>query len=319
MNTSPKSPVMNQVSSDALASRSPFASHFLSKYVRPVVSDRDFSDVEYRFHGPRSLALYQCSRDLATPSMPKPDYMLRLHLNKTPAQHEVNYGGGWLRRMPDSFVLAPPQIDSRVRGNCHNHFTSLILVFPEIELRQVAGDLLDSEGGDLRRAPAKELHDPFIPVLMRQLWSSAQSASPAESILIEGTFISLVGRLLLLGEQKRLAFPKYESSASLITDKALRFMRDRLGDKITLSEIATAAGVSRSYLTKVFAQATGKSVHARLIELRIERAKELLERFGRNMTLDDIATTCGFWDGTHLTRTFVQHVGVTPQVYREQS
>ncbi len=59
--------------------------------------------------------------------------------------------------------------------------------------------------------------------------------------VIEGTFISLVGRLLLSGQQKRLAIPKYESSASLITSKALNYMQDRLSEKLTLEEIAKAA------------------------------------------------------------------------------
>ncbi len=297
----------------------PFSSHFMSKYVQPAVSDRDFRNVEYRLHNRRSVALYRCSRDFATPSTPKPDFMLRLHLNKFPAQHEVNYGGGWLKRMPDSYVLAPPNVDSRVRGNLQNHFTSLILVFPETELRQVAGELLDAEGKHLWQPPSKELHDTSISTLMRQLWESSCSSAPAESVLIEGTFISLVGRLLLSGQQKRLAIPRYESSASLITNKALNYMQDRLSEKLTLEEIAKAAGVSRSYLIRVFAQATGKSVHARLIELRIERAKQLLIQYGRNMTLDQVALACGFWDGTHLTRSFFEHVGITPQQFRENS
>jgi len=295
-----------------------FTSRFLSQYIDPAISDCGFSNLEYQLHHRRSLALYRCSRDIAVPSQSKPDYVLRLHLNKTPAQHEVNYGGGWLRRQPESFVLTPPHIDSQVRGNCRNRFTSLLLVFPDLELQQIAGEILEAEGTHLKRPPSKEFHDPFIPVLMKQLWGATHGASPAESVLVEGTFISLVGRLLLMGGRKRPTFPKYESSASLITEKAVNFMQDRLGEKMTLGDIAAAAGVSRSYLQRVFSQSTGKSVHSYLIELRVQRAKELIISFGKNMTFDEIASRCGFWDGTHLTRMFTRHVGTTPQAFREQ-
>ncbi|HEX6187366.1 MAG TPA: helix-turn-helix transcriptional regulator, partial [Pyrinomonadaceae bacterium] len=48
--------------------------------------------------------------------------------------------------------------------------------------------------------------------------------------------------------------------------------------------------------------------------IRVQRSLELMPR--RNLTLTEIATTCGFADQSHFTRSFKQIMGVRPSTYR---
>ena len=57
-----------------------------------------------------------------------------------------------------------------------------------------------------------------------------------------------------------------------------------------------------------------KSAHSRL---RISRAKQLLK--ASNVTLERIATACGFYNASHLSAAFLRHVGIRPSAFRDGS
>jgi AraC-like DNA-binding protein len=61
-------------------------------------------------------------------------------------------------------------------------------------------------------------------------------------------------------------------------------------------------------------QAFGTSVHQRLIQLRIERAKELFS--GTRKTLGEISLLSGFFDQSAFTRTFSRTERISPSRWR---
>jgi len=81
-----------------------------------------------------------------------------------------------------------------------------------------------------------------------------------------------------------------------------------------LGSIARAAGLSPFHLLRVFADATGRTPHAYLTQLRVDRARELLST---PLPLARIASDCGFADQSHLTRLFRRQVGLTPGNFRK--
>ena len=64
----------------------------------------------------------------------------------------------------------------------------------------------------------------------------------------------------------------------------------------------------------MFRAATGYSPHNYLLNLKLERAQELLRN--PSMSLIDIALDCGFSSHSHMSRLFHKIVGVTPSAYR---
>lgn len=94
-------------------------------------------------------------------------------------------------------------------------------------------------------------------------------------------------------------------------------MLDRLGEKITLQQIADAACMSRFHFARLFRMSTGYSPMEFLLHARLEQAKVML-RDGV-MPISDVAATMGFADQSHLTRHFRRAVGMTPLQYARRN
>jgi transcriptional regulator GlxA family with amidase domain len=95
---------------------------------------------------------------------------------------------------------------------------------------------------------------------------------------------------------------------------AVEFLNDRLGEKISLEELANAAGLSQYHLIRVFKKSCGLTPHAYLTQQRINRASSLLKN--GETPLSEIALATGFTDQCHFTKTFRSLTGATPGRFR---
>jgi AraC-like DNA-binding protein len=97
--------------------------------------------------------------------------------------------------------------------------------------------------------------------------------------------------------------------------KAVRaYLTDHLTEKVSLDELAEAAGLSRYHLLRVFQAATGLPPHAYQNQLRVDLGKRLL---AQGMPVSQAALETGFTDQSHFTRVFRQYTGATPGQYRD--
>ena len=87
----------------------------------------------------------------------------------------------------------------------------------------------------------------------------------------------------------------------------------RCGQPVSLDELAAVAGLSKGYLLRAFAREKGITPYRYLENLRIERAKRLLEEGVRPV---DAALQTGFSDQSHFTNHFKTLIGLTPSQYR---
>ncbi|GAA0670419.1 AraC family transcriptional regulator [Kitasatospora atroaurantiaca] len=96
-----------------------------------------------------------------------------------------------------------------------------------------------------------------------------------------------------------------------------RAVRDRLADELlappALAELATAFGLSRYQLLRVFRDTVGMPPYAWLAQHRVTRARALLDK---GLRPAEVAGLVGFADQAHLTRWFRRVLGVTPAAYR---
>src|SRR5688500_147909 len=93
--------------------------------------------------------------------------------------------------------------------------------------------------------------------------------------------------------------------------RAMQFIYERYAKSITLDQIAVASGLSTFYFLRSFRRATGLTPCAFVINLRIEKAKELLRT--NRCKIADVAATTGFYDQSHFANYFKSIVGVTPR------
>ncbi|MEM9440696.1 MAG: AraC family transcriptional regulator, partial [Pseudomonadota bacterium] len=92
------------------------------------------------------------------------------------------------------------------------------------------------------------------------------------------------------------------------------FVDAHLHQELTLTDLASIAGLSPSYFLRSFKQATGQTPHRFLMESRVRRARERLEQ--TDHPLADIAYDCGFASQSHMTDVFRSHLKTSPGRYR---
>ena len=97
---------------------------------------------------------------------------------------------------------------------------------------------------------------------------------------------------------------------------AKELLASRLNGDTTMSEIATACGLSVDYFSACFKRTTGLSPYRWFSQYRVEQAKRML--VGTNLPLADVALTCGYADQSHFTGSFSKEAGLSPGEWRRQ-
>lgn len=104
------------------------------------------------------------------------------------------------------------------------------------------------------------------------------------------------------------------TSLSPTLSEAVEYMADNIDTAINLSDIAQATNRSPSHVSRMFRTELGMPPHRYLINLRVDKARRLLEK--TSMSIAEIAYECGFAHQEHLTRLFRRQCGTTPAAYR---
>jgi transcriptional regulator GlxA family with amidase domain len=100
-------------------------------------------------------------------------------------------------------------------------------------------------------------------------------------------------------------------------DKILSILTARLDEHVTGSSLARAAGLSRSRLYDLFKNEVGTSPARYAKQLRLERARDLLE--AGSLSVKEIAGVVGFTDVSHFVRDFRMAFGASPSEFRAKS
>lgn len=98
--------------------------------------------------------------------------------------------------------------------------------------------------------------------------------------------------------------------------KAFQYIRTHCLEPVSRDAVAAVVGCSPSHLSRLFTRATGRTFKECVLECRMEKAKELLERTGRKVI--DIALDLGYGDPNYFSSTFKRVTGVTPTQYRRR-
>lgn len=101
-------------------------------------------------------------------------------------------------------------------------------------------------------------------------------------------------------------------------EKAKRYIRRNFGrSNLNLTEVAEYVGMSPSYLSSTFSAAEGRSFVDYLAELRMERAKDLLQR--SPYPAAEIADMVGYTSPAYFSSAFKKHAGCTPGEFRSRA
>ncbi|WP_408071978.1 AraC family transcriptional regulator [Butyrivibrio sp. JL13D10] len=128
--------------------------------------------------------------------------------------------------------------------------------------------------------------------------------------------------MLTLAEHRNELAPELEEDPYGYTDDVMQrmimvtdYIKNNLtADDLSQGTMASMAGISRDYFSRIFKNATGMNYSKWLNMIRLERASELLAEEGR--TLTEVAMLSGFQSIPSFNRVFREEKGMTPRAYR---
>ncbi len=101
--------------------------------------------------------------------------------------------------------------------------------------------------------------------------------------------------------------------SSLAHRRLIDYIEAQLSQSLSLSALASVAGVGERHFLRAFRASVGESPHQYVLRRRVIRARALIDS---GVSLAHVTQECGFTDQSQLTRVFVRHTGVTPGRYR---
>ncbi len=134
-------------------------------------------------------------------------------------------------------------------------------------------------------------------------------AMPDDALAIETAWLDCLQLLL----QHKAPTPT-NTEPNLMLKQALAWLDEHLSENISLSEWATAVGINRVQLLRLFRQQLHISPHQYCLNRRVQQAKTLLKQ---GTPLDETAYELGFADQAHFQRTFKRYVAITPRQYQQ--
>ena len=205
------------------------------------------------------------------------------------------WGGGRVWRSAPGCILVkqPGDVVRHLGHNGPTTFTAVTLPMSDVARVRDQGRavvIAQLETHDERAAPFHRLIDAVC--------------AGVDRLSLEVAVAEAIGALALISDA--------HSGRSRPVRRAVEYLRERLGDSITLDDLADYADLDKFHLCRAFRAQVGMPPHAYLTHLRIARAKELLLR---GVRASDVAPLVGLYDQAQLTRHFRRLVGTTPARY----
>ncbi len=97
--------------------------------------------------------------------------------------------------------------------------------------------------------------------------------------------------------------------------KSIAYMHKYYSGNITIDDICNEIYLSSSHFKRIFKNETGKTPYQFLTEIRIEKAKEMLNN--KESTIHEVARLCGFVNQGNMSTIFKKHMGISPSEYKK--
>ncbi len=119
-----------------------------------------------------------------------------------------------------------------------------------------------------------------------------------------------------VAEACRNIITKKEEQTSSVIAKAKTYIEENYSKDISLDDVSRTVDISPYYFSKLFKEEIGENFIEYLTNIRIEKAKKLLQN--SDVSIKNICADTGYSDPNYFSRIFKKQVGVTPTEYRER-
>ena len=201
----------------------------------------------------------------------------------------------------DVMIIRPGESHDGESGT-RDGYSYLMVYVGEATFREASAD----GSGGLRGGVL--LHDAATAGELANAWR-AMSAQPS-SLMAEEHFVRVLNALAYA---RGKADATAETPPSAILARVREYIHERPDSRVSLSELAAIAAMSRFKLTRCFQRAYGLPLHAYHLQVRLHEAKR---RLTSGESIASVAVNLGFSDQSHLHRRFRAAFGLTPGQWR---
>lgn len=128
--------------------------------------------------------------------------------------------------------------------------------------------------------------------------------------------ILLISLMRSKSEKDDMVFLKTEDLGGRFIEDVVKTLNDKLYENISINDICKKTSYSKAYLFRKFKQTTGKTVLNYYLDLKIEKAKQLIRE--RELSVKEIAEKLSFDTPNYFSKTFKKKTGLTPLEYRKR-
>ncbi len=232
--------------------------------------------------------------------------------------HDIRLDGRMQRTAPTfAGALHILHLESEPQAWLEEPADTLMFHLPVSAIDEMAEQAGASWSGRLQSPQEWRTPDPVVARLQPLLMQTLSGSSPEHQLMHDhlmrglGThFVSTYGELT-----RRLRMFR-----GGLTQRHERLAKEMLAADLdatpSIAEVARACSLSSDHFARAFKASTRCTPRDWLQQRRIDRAKHLLRT--TDVPLSEISIACGFADQSHLSRTFVRHVGIAPGTWRRQ-
>ncbi|SDF52866.1 Helix-turn-helix domain-containing protein [Fontibacillus panacisegetis] len=119
-------------------------------------------------------------------------------------------------------------------------------------------------------------------------------------------------------ETKELEQPTFTGDGTVLVNKVTEYINDHYQDpELSISRVASLFHINPTYLSKRMKQEIGLSFLDYVTELRIAKAKEILDDVTSNIKIGNLAIKVGYKSQYYFSRVFKNRVGLSPLDYKK--
>jgi AraC family transcriptional regulator len=243
------------------------------------------------------------------PDPPIPELVLQQDLGRCRA--ECDFGAGRFAFQPGHLGVVAPMTATSIL--CHNQHQIRVLAVP---VHRIAGWMEgEPRPGNIDLG---HLHSgPFKNLLIEQLLERLRRESSVEfkqgQLFADAAVLTIWAELL---RHARLPTARIFRGglAPWQARRCIEYLNAHASEHVGLEQLAALVSLSPFHFARAFKHTTGVPPHRYQLNLRIARARELLETTDASVT--EIAFDVGYESSQALARLFRREVGLSPSDYR---
>jgi len=152
---------------------------------------------------------------------------------------------------------------------------------------------------------------PRVQALFEEFGRLHNSRELCDRLRVKAIILDLLAEYIqLAGRNTEVAWDERDEEMRNV----LSYIHENFKRNLTTEELAAVCHMHPTHFIRAFKQQTAQTPHQYITDVRMEYARQLLDRSDR--TIVQIAEDAGFYDLAHFSRSFKRYFALTPTQYR---